>query len=143
MRALTRWLLGLDRLRELACARLPGAAARQPRRAEGARLQRLATASAATAGGHRIPILAGADAAYLKKALDYRGRGAGHRPRWSRTRRWPAHFGVDDHRVLREAKPRQPTPVKVDPAAVQRGARWRPAQCAGATAPTEGGIARR
>ena len=39
--------------------------------------------------GDTVPILAGADAAYLKKALSDYAAGRRPSPRWSRTRRWP------------------------------------------------------
>ena len=79
--------------------------------------------------GDTVPILAGADAGYLKKALaDYAD---GRRPsaEMEPYAKMANHFGVDDIAGYFASQPRQPTPIKADPAAVQRG-RTAAAQCA-------------
>jgi cytochrome c553 len=79
--------------------------------------------------GDTVPILAGADAAYLKKALsDY---AAGHRPspEMEPYAKMVLVLGVDEvARYFGEQK-MEPTPIPVDAAAVARG-RVAAAQCA-------------
>jgi len=71
--------------------------------------------------GDTVPILAGADAAYLKKALsDYAG-GRRPSPEMEPYAKMALHFGVDEIVAYFASQPRQATPVKTDRAAVQRG----------------------
>ena len=79
--------------------------------------------------GDTIPILAGADAAYLKKALSDYAAGRRPSPEMEPYAKQAIHFGVDDIVAYFAAQPRQATSIKTDPAAVQRG-RAAAAQCA-------------
>jgi cytochrome c553 len=76
-----------------------------------------------------VPILAGADAAYLKKALGDYAAGRRPSPEMEAYAKMSLHFGVDDIAAYFASQSRQPTPVKADAAAVQRG-RAAAAQCA-------------
>ena len=80
--------------------------------------------------GDTVPILAGADAAYLKKALSDYAAGRRPSPEMEPYAKMALHFGVDDIVGYFAGQPRQPTPIKADPATVQRG-RAAAAQCAG------------
>jgi cytochrome c553 len=79
--------------------------------------------------GDTVPILAGADAAYLKKALSDYAAGRRLSPEMEPYAKQALHFGVDDIVAYFTSQPRQPTPIKADPAAVERG-RAAAAQCA-------------
>lgn len=71
--------------------------------------------------GDTVPILAGVDAAYLKKALSDYAAGRRPSPEMEPYAKMALHFGVDDIVAYFASQPRQATPVKADPAAVQRG----------------------
>jgi cytochrome c553 len=79
--------------------------------------------------GDSVPILAGADSAYLKKALADYAAGRRLSPEMEPYAKMAIHFGVDDIVGYFAGQPRQATPIKADPAAVQRG-RAAAAQCA-------------
>ena len=79
--------------------------------------------------GDTVPILAGADAAYLKKALADYAAGRRPSPEMEPYAKMAQHFGVDEITAYFASQPRQATPVKADPAAAQRG-RAAAAQCA-------------
>jgi cytochrome c553 len=79
--------------------------------------------------GDTVPILAGADATYLKKALSDYAAGRRISPEMEPYGKMALHFGVDDIAGYFAAQPRQATPINADPAAVQRG-RAAAAQCA-------------
>jgi cytochrome c553 len=79
--------------------------------------------------GDTVPILAGADAAYLKKALGDYAAGRRLSPEMEPYGKMALHFGVDDIVAYFASQTRQPTPVKADSAAVERG-RKAAAQCA-------------
>jgi cytochrome c553 len=79
--------------------------------------------------GDTVPILAGADAAYLKKALSDYAAGRRLSPEMEPYAKQALHFGVDDIVAYFTSQTRQPTPIKADPAAVERG-RAAAAQCA-------------
>ena len=121
MRTLTRLLLGATGWALLACV-TPATAG--PLDGPGAQKALVCSACHGFAGNSRgdtVPILAGADAAYLKKALsDY---AAGSRPsaEMEPYAKMALHFGVDDIVAYFASQPRQATALKSDPAAVQRG----------------------
>ena len=79
--------------------------------------------------GDTVPILAGADAAYLKKALADYAAGRRSSPEMEPYAKMAQHFGVDDIVAYFASQPRRATPVKADPAAAQRG-RAAAVQCA-------------
>ncbi len=79
--------------------------------------------------GDTVPILAGTDAAYFKKAIADYASGRRPSPEMEPYAKMVAHFGVDDIAGYFAAQKRQPTPVKVDAAAVTRG-KTAAAQCA-------------
>jgi cytochrome c553 len=79
--------------------------------------------------GDTVPILAGADAAYLKKALSDYASGRRPSPEMEPYAKMALHFGVDEIAAYFASQPRQATLVKADPAAVQRG-RSAARQCA-------------
>jgi cytochrome c553 len=79
--------------------------------------------------GDTVPILAGADTAYLKKALSDYAAGRRPSPEMEPYAKMAQHFGVDDIVAYFASQPRQATPVKADPAAAQRG-RAAAVQCA-------------
>jgi cytochrome c553 len=129
MRALTRWLLG-----SIGCASLVFvvSAGAGPLDSPGAQKALVCSACHGFGGNSRgdtIPILAGADAAYLKKALSDYAAGRRPSPEMEPYAKMAAHFGVDEITAYFASQPRQPTPVKADPAAVQRG-RAAAGQCA-------------
>jgi cytochrome c553 len=76
---------------------------------------------AGNSGGDTIPILAGIDAAYFKKAISDYAAGRRPSPEMEPYAKMVVHFGVDDVAAYFGSQPRRPTPVKTDPAAVQRG----------------------
>jgi cytochrome c553 len=71
--------------------------------------------------GDTIPILAGIDGAYFKKAIADYASGRRPSPEMEPYAKMVVHFGVDDVAGYFAGQKRQPTPIKVDPAAVQRG----------------------
>ena len=71
--------------------------------------------------GDTIPILAGIDAAYFKKAISDYAAGRRPSPEMEPYAKMVVHFGVDDVAAYFGSQPRQPTALKADPAAVQRG----------------------
>jgi cytochrome c553 len=79
--------------------------------------------------GDTVPILAGADAGYLKKALSDYATGRRLSPEMEPYAKMALHFGVDEIVAHFASQPRQATPIKADPAAVQRG-RTAAAACA-------------
>jgi cytochrome c553 len=71
--------------------------------------------------GNTVPILAGIDAAYFKKAIaDYAG-GLRPSPEMEPYAKMVVQSGVDDIAAFFASQTRQPTPIGADPAAVQRG----------------------
>ena len=76
---------------------------------------------AGNSGGDTIPILAGIDAAYFKKAISDYAAGRRPSPEMEPYAKMVVHFGVDDVAAYFGSQPRRPTPVKTDPATVQRG----------------------
>ncbi len=78
--------------------------------------------------GDTVPILAGLDAAYFKKAIADYASGRRPSPEMEPYAKMVTHFGVDDVAGYFAAQKRQPTPVKVDAAAVARG-KTASAQC--------------
>jgi cytochrome c553 len=76
-----------------------------------------------------VPILAGADAAYLKKALGDYAAGRRPSPEMEAYAKMALHFGVDDIAAYFASQPREATPVKANAAAAQRG-RAAAVQCA-------------
>jgi cytochrome c553 len=89
-----------------------------------ATLARGAWAKARSDREHRIeldvPILS-EEPAYLKKALDDYAAGRRLSPEMEPYAKMAIHFGADDIARYFVSQPRQPTPIKADPAAVQRG----------------------
>ena len=79
--------------------------------------------------GDTVPILAGTDAAYFKKAIADYASGRRPSPEMEPYAKMVTHFGVDDIAGYFAAQKRQPTPIKVDAAAVTRG-KTAAAQCA-------------
>ena len=71
--------------------------------------------------GDTIPILAGIDAAYFKKAISDYAAGLRPSPEMEPYAKMVAHFGVDDVAGYFAGQTRQPTPIRVDPTAAQRG----------------------
>jgi cytochrome c553 len=71
--------------------------------------------------GDTVPILAGVDAAYFKKAIADYASGRRSSPEMEPYAKMVTHFGVDDIAAYFAAQRREPTPVGTDPAAVQRG----------------------
>ncbi len=78
--------------------------------------------------GDTVPILAGVDAAYFKKAIADYASGRRPSPEMEPYAKMVTHFGVDDVAGYFAAQKRQPTQVKVDAAAVARG-KTASAQC--------------
>jgi cytochrome c553 len=83
---------------------------------------------AGNSGGDTVPILAGIDAAYFKKAISDYAAGRRPSPEMEPYAKMVVHFGVDDVAAYFGSQPRRPTAVKVDAAAAQRG-RAAAAQC--------------
>ena len=121
MRTLARLLLAATGLVLLVTAT---SAAAGPLDGPGAQKALVCSACHGFAGNSRgdtIPILAGADAAYLKKALSDYATGRRPSPEMEPYAKMAMHFGADDIAGYFATQPRQATPVKADPAAVQRG----------------------
>jgi len=68
-----------------------------------------------------MPILAGLDVTYLRKALEDYAAGRRPSPEMEPYAKMAVHLGVADVAGYFSAQKREPTPVKVDPAAVARG----------------------
>jgi cytochrome c553 len=68
-----------------------------------------------------MPILAGMNAAYLKKALQDYASGKRPSPEMEPYSKMAVQLGVDDVAGYFAAQTKQPTPVAADPAAVARG----------------------
>ena len=68
-----------------------------------------------------MPILAGMNAAYMKKALQDYASGKRTSPEMEPYSKMAVHLGVDDVAGYFAAQTRQPTPIAADPAAVARG----------------------
>jgi cytochrome c553 len=108
-----------------------GPAAAGPLDGPGAQKAMVCSACHGFAGNSRgdtVPILAGADAAYLKKALSDYAAGRRLSPEMEPYAKMANHFGAEDIAAYFASQRRQPTPIKADPAAVQRG-RTAAAQC--------------
>jgi len=121
MRTLTRLLLGATGWALLASV-APASAG--PLDGPGAQKALVCSACHGFAGnssGDTIPILAGIDAAYFKKAISDYAAGRRPSPEMEPYAKMVVHFGVDDVAGYFGSQPRRPTPVKTDPAAVQRG----------------------
>jgi cytochrome c553 len=71
--------------------------------------------------GDTVPILAGIDTAYFKKAIADYASGRRPSPEMEPYAKMVVQSGVDDVAAFFASQPRQPTPVGTDPAAVQRG----------------------
>ncbi len=71
--------------------------------------------------GNTVPILAGVDAAYFKKAIADYASGRRVSAEMEPYAKMVIQSGVDDIAVYFAGQTRQPTPVGADPAAVQRG----------------------
>jgi cytochrome c553 len=71
--------------------------------------------------GDTVPILAGIDAAYFKKAIADYAAGRRPSPEMEPYAKMVVQSGVDDVAAFFASQARQPTPVGADPAAVQRG----------------------
>ena len=130
MRTLTRLLLGATGWVLLAAV-TPALAG--PLDGPGAQKALVCSACHGFAGNSRgdtVPILAGTDAAYLKKALADYAAGRRPSPEMEPYAKMAQHFGVDDIAAYFASQTRQPTPVKADPASVQRGRAAAAAQCA-------------
>ena len=84
---------------------------------------------AGNSGGDTIPILAGIDAAYFKKAISDYAAGRRPSPEMEPYAKMVVHFGVDDVAAYFGSQPRRPTPVKTDPAAVTIVPRATPRAC--------------
>ena len=113
MRTLTRLLLGTT-LWALLAAGTPAIAG--PLDGSGAQKALVCSACHGFAGNSRgdtVPILAGADAAYLKKALSDYAAGRRPSPEMEPYAKMAQHFGVDDIAAYFASQPRQATPVKV------------------------------
>ena len=68
-----------------------------------------------------MPVLAGMNAAYLKKALQDYAAGKRPSPEMEPYSKMAIQLGADDVAAYFAAQTRQPTPVAADPAAVARG----------------------
>jgi cytochrome c553 len=68
-----------------------------------------------------MPVLAGMNAAYLKKALQDYASGKRVSPEMEPYSKMAIQLGVDDVAGYFAAQTKQPTPIAVDPAAVARG----------------------
>jgi cytochrome c553 len=79
--------------------------------------------------GDTVPILAGADAAYLKKALSDYAAGRRPSPEMEPYAKMVGVLGVDEVAAYFAAQKREPTPVPADAAAAARG-KAAAAQCA-------------
>jgi cytochrome c553 len=71
--------------------------------------------------GDTVPILAGIDPAYFKKAIGDYAAGRRPSPEMEPYAKMVMQAGVDDVAAFFASQTRQPTPVGADPAAVQRG----------------------
>ena len=71
--------------------------------------------------GNTVPILAGVDAAYFKKAIADYASGRRVSAEMEPYAKMVSQSGVDDIAAYFAGQTRQPTPVGTDPAAVQRG----------------------
>jgi cytochrome c553 len=71
--------------------------------------------------GDTVPILAGIDPAYFKKAIADYAAGRRPSPEMEPYAKMVVQSGVDDVAAFFASQTRQPTPVGADPAAVQRG----------------------
>ena len=121
MRTLARLLLGATGLALLVTVT---SAAAGPLDGPGAQKALVCSACHGFAGNSRgdtIPILAGIDAAYFKKAISDYAAGRRPSPEMEPYAKMVVHFGVDDLAGYFAGQKHQPTPIKVDPAAVQRG----------------------
>jgi cytochrome c553 len=121
MRTLARLLLGATGLAWLVTV-TPAAAG--PLDGPGAQKALTCSACHGFAGqsrGDTIPILAGLDAAYFKKAIADYAAGRRPSPEMEPYAKMVVHFGVDDVAGYFASQKREPTVVKVDAAAVQRG----------------------
>jgi cytochrome c553 len=68
-----------------------------------------------------MPIISGLDPAYFKKQMESYATGKRPSPEMEPYAKHVRELGVDDVAAYFAAQPRQPTPVKSDPAAVARG----------------------
>jgi cytochrome c553 len=121
MRKLARLLLGATGLAWLVTV-IPAAAG--PLDGPGAQKALTCSACHGFAGqsrGDTIPILAGTDAAYFKKAIADYAAGRRPSPEMEPYAKMVTHFGVDDVAGYFAGQKREPTPLKADPAAAARG----------------------
>ncbi|MBI2364143.1 MAG: c-type cytochrome [Deltaproteobacteria bacterium] len=72
--------------------------------------------------GNTMPILAGINAAYFKKAIKDYAEGKRTSPEMEPYAKYVMHFGVDDIAGYFAAQKKQPAKVKADPKAISRGA---------------------
>ena len=72
--------------------------------------------------GDTVPILAGINANYFKKAIKDYAEGKRTSPEMEPYAKYVMHFGVDDIAGYFAAQKKQPAKVKIDPKAISRGA---------------------
>lgn len=77
---------------------------------------------AGNAPGNTVPIIAGINAAYFKKAITDYAEGKRLSPEMEPYAKYVVQFGVDDIAGYFAAQKKQPVKVKADPKAVSRGA---------------------
>ena len=121
MRTLTRLLLGATGWVLLASV-TPATAG--PLDGPGAQKALVCSACHGFAGNSRgdtIPVLAGIDADYFKKAIADYAAGRRLSAEMEPYAKMVVHFGVDDMAGYFAAQKHEPTPIKADPVAVQRG----------------------
>jgi cytochrome c553 len=102
----------------------PGVAGAGPLDGPGAQKSLVCSACHGFAGnsrGNTVPILAGVDAAYFKKAIADYASGRRLSPEMEPYAKMVVQSGVEDVAAYFAGQTRQPTPVGADPAAVQRG----------------------
>ena len=108
----------------IACAAGAGSAAAGPLDTPGA-MKALNCAACHGQGGQSpgetMPILAGMWPEYFKKAIQDYAAGKRTSPEMEPYAKQVLQFGVDDYAAYFAAQKRQPTVIKPDPAAVQRG----------------------
>ena len=102
----------------------PGVAGAGPLDGPGAQKSLVCSACHGFAGnsrGNTVPILAGVDAAYFKKAIADYAAGRRLSAEMEPYAKMVVQSGVEDVAAYFAGQTRQPTPVGADPAAVQRG----------------------
>jgi cytochrome c553 len=77
---------------------------------------------AGNAPGNTVPILAGINAAYFKKAIKDYAEGKRTSPEMEPYSKYVIQFGIDDIAIYFAAQKKQPAKLKADPKAISRGA---------------------